>query len=163
MKQYFVGIDVSKDKLDVALIPDNQLWSVGNNETEIASLVERLKPLAPTLIVLEATGGLETLAAASLGSASLPVAVVNPRQARDFGKAMGMLAKTDPIDARMLALFGERIRPEPRPLKSQDLQELTDSLTRRSQLVAMLTAEKKPSKLCTQDYPQRHPGAHRLA
>lgn len=142
MNECFIGIDVSKDKLDVALLPDNQRWSLGNNETEIASLVERLRQLTPTLIVLEATGGLEILVAASLGSANLPVAVVNPRQARDFAKATGKLAKTDAIDAGMLALFAQRIRPEPRPIKDQDLQELTDLLTRRSQLVAMLTAEK---------------------
>jgi len=142
MEKIFVGIDVSKDKLDVALLPNDQRWSVGNNETDIPSLVERLKQLTPTLVVLEATGGLETLVAVSLGTAGLPVAVVNPRQARDFAKATGKIAKTDDIDAGMLALFAERIRPEPRPLKDQDLQELTDHLTRRNQLVAMLTAEK---------------------
>ena len=142
MKEYFIGIDVSKKSLDVALLPDNQRWSLGNNETEIPSLVERLKQLAPSLIVLEATGGLEILVAASLGTADLPVAVINPRQARDFAKAIGKLAKTDAIDAGVLALFAERIRPKPRPLKDQDLQELTDLLTRRNQLVAMLTAEK---------------------
>jgi transposase len=142
MNECFIGIDVSKDKLDVALLPDNQRWSLGNNETEIPSLVERLRQLTPTLIVLEATGGLEILVAASMGAANLPVAVVNPRQARDFAKATGKLAKTDAIDAGMLALFAQRIRPEPRPIKDQDLQELTDLLTRRSQLVAMLTAEK---------------------
>lgn len=142
MEKLFVGIDVSKDKLDVALLPSDERWSVGNNEAEIPSLVERLKQLNPSLIVLEATGGLETLVAASLGTAKLPVAVVNPRQARDFAKAIGKLAKTDDIDAGVLALFAERIRPEPRPLKDQELQELTDLLTRRNQLVAMLTGEK---------------------
>lgn len=142
MKQYFIGIDVSKDRLDVAILPDDKQWSVANNETEILELVERLGQLSPSLIVLEATGGLETLAAASFGVANLPVAVINPRQARDFAKAIGKLAKTDLIDAGVLALFAERIRPEPRPLRDQDLQELTHLLTRRSQLVAMLTAEK---------------------
>ena len=142
MEKVFVGIDVAKDKLDVALLPSDERWSVGNNEAEILALVERLKQLNPSLIVLEATGGLETLVAASLGTAKLPVAVVNPRQARDFAKAMGKLAKTDAIDAGVLALFAERIRPEPRLLKDHDLQELTDSLTRRNQLVVMLTAEK---------------------
>lgn len=142
MEKLFVGIDVSKDKLDVALLPSDERWSVGNNEAEIPSLVERLKQLNPSLIVLEATGGLETLVAASLGTAKLPVAVVNPRQARDFARAIGKLAKTDDIDAGVLALFAERIRPEPRPLKDQELQELTDLLTRRNQLVAMLTGEK---------------------
>jgi transposase len=142
MEKNFVGIDVSKDKLDMAVLPSDQRWSVGNNEIGIASLVERLQQLTPSLIVIEATGGLETLVAASLGIAKLPVAIVNPRQARDFAKAIGKLAKTDDIDAGVLALFAERIRPEPRPLKDQQLQELTDMLTRRSQLVTMLTAEK---------------------
>ena len=138
----FVGIDVSKDRLDVALLPNDQVWSFGNNQIEILSLVKLLKQLAPTLIVLEATGGLQAIVVASLSTAGLPVAVINPRQIRDFAKATGKLAKTDTIDAKVLAFFGDRIRPEPRPLKDQDLQELTDLLVRRNQLVAMLTAEK---------------------
>ena len=142
MQERFVGIDVSKDSLDVALLPDSQFWSVANTETEISVLIEQLKPFAPTLIVLEATGGLETLVAASLAAANFPVAVVNPRQARDFAKATGKLAKTDAIDAEVLALFGQRIRPEPRPIKDPQLRELTDFLTRRKQLVTMLAAEK---------------------
>lgn len=142
LQQVFVGIDVSKDKLDVAVLPNNQNWSLGNNEADILLLVERLKQLHPTLIVLEATGGLETLVAVSLSVAGLPVAVVNPLQARNFAKATGRFAKTDTIDAKGLALFAERIRPEPRPLKDQELQELTASLTRRNQLVTILTAEK---------------------
>lgn len=142
MQERFVGIDVSKDSLDVALLPNSQFWSVANNEMEISALIEQLKPFAPTLIVLEATGGLETLVAASLATANLPVAVVNPRQARDFAKATGKLAKTDAIDAGVLALFGQRIRPEPRPIKDPQLRELTDFLARRKQLVTMLAAEK---------------------
>jgi len=141
-KEYFVGIDVSKGSLDVAVLPDGQSWSIANTEMEIPSLVERLKELSPTLIVLEATGGLETLIATSLGLAQLPVVIVNPRQARDFAKATGKLAKTDAIDARMLALFGQMLRPEPRPLKDEQLQEMVAIVTRRSQLVGMLTAEK---------------------
>jgi transposase len=138
----FIGIDVSKDRLDGASLPDGHTWTHANNEVEIASLVERLQGLSPTLIVLEATGGLETLVVASLGAANLPIAVINPRQARDFAKATGKLAKTDTIDAKMLALFGQALRPEPRPLKSEELSDLTALLTRRNQLVAMLTAEK---------------------
>jgi transposase len=141
-KEIFVGIDVSKDRLEVAMVSDNQTWSIGNNETEIPSLVERLGQLAPSLIVLEATGGLEVLVASALGAARLPVVIVNPRQARDFAKAMGILAKTDGIDCKVLALFGEKLRPEPRPLKDEQLQELNTLLTRRSQLVVMHTAEK---------------------
>ena len=138
----FIGIDVSKDRLDVALLPDDQVWSLGNNQKEIPSLVKQFKKLAPTLIVLEATGGLQAMVAASLATAGLPVAVINPRQIRDFAKATGKLAKTDTIDAKVLAFFADRIRPEPRPLKDRDLQNLTSLLVRRNQLVAMLTAEK---------------------
>lgn len=141
-KQIFVGIDVSKDSLDVAVLPDGQAWSTANNETDIPLLVERLGQLAPTLIVLEATGGLEVLVASALGAARLPVVIVNPRQARDFAKAMGILAKTDGIDCKVLALFAEKLRPEPRPLKDQQLQELNALLSRRNQLVVMHTAEK---------------------
>jgi transposase len=140
--EHFVGIDVSKDSLDVALLPDGESWSVRNCETEIASLVERLGRTAPAAIVLEATGGLEVLVVTALGLAGLPVVTVNPRQARDFAKALGKLAKTDAIDAKMLALFGQMVRPEPRPLKDEQLQELAAIFTRRSQLVRMLTAEK---------------------
>lgn len=138
----FIGIDVAKDRLDVAKLPDTQTWACANNEVEISALVKRLQQLSPTLIVIEATGGLETLVVAALGAAGLPVAVINPRQARDFAKATGKLAKTDTIDAKTLALFGQAIRPEPRPLKSEQLSDLTALLTRRNQLVAMLTAEK---------------------
>ena len=138
----FVGIDVSKETLDVAVLPDGERWSVRNCETEIASLVKRLVRVAPAHIVLEATGGLEILVATALTLASLRVAVVNPRQARDFAKATGQLAKTDAIDARMLAQLGRVIRPEPRPFKDEQLQELSAHFARRSQLVRMLTAEK---------------------
>jgi transposase len=138
----FIGIDVSKNRLDVALLPDTQTWSCANNEEEIPGLVERLRQLSPTLIVLEATGGLETLVVAALSTAKLPIVVINPRQARDFAKATGKLAKTDGIDAKVLAFFGQALRPEPRPLKEQELSDLTALLTRRNQLVAMLTAEK---------------------
>jgi len=106
-QEQFVGIDVSKDSLDVAVLPNGESWSIRNCEREIPSLVERLGRIAPILIVLEATGGLEILVASALGLASLPVVVVNPRQARDFAKATGKLAKTDAIDAKVLALFGK--------------------------------------------------------
>ena len=141
MDEYFVGVDVSKDKLYVAVLPDGG-WSVGNDETGPPALVEGLRGLAATLIVLETTGWLEVLATASISSAGLPVAVVNPRQARDFAKATGELAKTDAIDAWLLALFAQRIRPEPRPIKDRDQQEFSALLARRSQLIAMCVAEK---------------------
>ena len=113
----FVGIDVSKAALDVALRPGGESWRCANDEAGIAAeLVGRLRSLVPRLIVLEATGGLERLAVAALALAGLPVAVVNPRQVRDFAKATGQLAKTDALDAAVLAHFAEAIRPEPRPL-----------------------------------------------
>lgn len=141
-QERFIGIDVSKATLDLAVIPDGQSWSVQNCETEMPDLVKRLKGLVPTLIVLEATGGLEVLVATALGLADLPVVVVNPRQVRDFAKSMGKLAKTDAIDAKVLGLFGQRIRPEPRPFKDEQLQELSALFIRRNQLVSILVGEK---------------------
>lgn len=138
----FVGIDVSKASLDIALRPDNTHWSCGNNDAEIRALIKRLRKLQPTLIVLEATGGLEIPIVAASASVGLPIVVVNPRQVRDFAKATGELAKTDKIDAGVLAWFGEAVRPEIRPLKDPATQELTALLTRRRQLTDMLTAEK---------------------
>lgn len=137
-----IGIDVSKALLDVAVIPDDQTWSVNNDEQGIGTLVKDLKRLRPRLIVLEATGGLEMPAVSALGAAGLAVVVVNPRQVRDFAKSKGILAKTDKIDARVLTLFGEAVKPEVRPLKDDQVQQLDALVTRRRQLVDMLTAEK---------------------
>jgi transposase len=137
----FVGIDVAKAVLDLALEPSGEVWSVTNDAAGIHELVSRLAPLAPALIVLEATGGFEAAIAAALVSAGLPVVVANPRQVRDFAKACGRLAKTDAIDARILARFAERVRPAPRPLPTEAAQLLDALLTRRRQLVEMLTAE----------------------
>jgi transposase len=138
----FVGIDVAKDELVVKVRPSGESWTVPNNELGVLSLVERLSRLSPALIVLEATGGYEALAVASLARAGLPVVVVNPRQVRDFGKSTGQLAKTDAIDADLLALFAERVRPEPRPLPDEAAQHLSAILTRRRQLIEMLVAER---------------------
>ena len=138
----FVGIDVAKAKLDIAVRPDGQLWQTTNDEAGIAGLVERLRQVGPALIVLEATGGLERPVTAALGVAGLPVAVINPRQARDFAKAVGKLAKTDTIDAAVLAHFADAVRPEPRPLPEAEAQALDAVLTRRRQVVQMLVAEK---------------------
>ncbi|HEV2459978.1 MAG TPA: IS110 family transposase [Ktedonobacterales bacterium] len=137
----FAGIDVSKASLDVALRPGSEPWRSPNDEAGIAELVGRLRPLAPRLIVLEATGGLERLAVAALALADLPLAVVNPRQVRDFAKATGRLAKTDALDAAVLAHFAEAIRPEPRPLPDAASQALAPLVERRRQVVGMLTAE----------------------
>lgn len=138
-----VGIDVAKARLDVATRPRGEAWQVPNDEAGVAALVARLRGLAPALVVLEATGGLERLAAAALAAAGLPVAVVNPRQVRAFARAVGQLAKTDALDAALLARFGEAVRPPPRPLPDAAQQALAALLARRRQVVTMLTAERQ--------------------
>jgi transposase len=138
----FVGIDVSKARLDIATRPTNAGWQVDNKEEGIASLVDKLKQLKPALIILEATGGYETAVTAALASGGLPVAVVNPRQVRDFAKSLGQLAKTDKIDAALLAHFADAVRPELRLLPDEQTQELQGLLVRRRQLIEMLVAEK---------------------
>lgn len=138
----YVGVDVSKDILDIAAQPCQQARKFENNDVGINKAIAYLKKLTPTLVVMEATGGLETSLAAALGVVGVPVAVVNPRQVRDYAKAKGKLAKTDTIDAQIMADFAEAIHPEPRPLSDGQTQELKDILTRRSQLNEMITAEK---------------------
>jgi len=137
----FVGIDVSKERLDVARRPSGDGWAVANDDPGIAALVDRLRELPPALIVLEATGGLELAVTGALAAADLPVVVVNPRQVRDFAKATGRLAKTDTLDAAVLAQFAEAVRPARRPLRDADTQALGALLARRRQLVEMRTAE----------------------
>jgi transposase len=138
----YVGIDVSKAALAVALLPSGEQWEAANDEEGVDGLVNRLVPLRPALVVLEATGGLELFSAAALGAAGLPVAVVNPRQVRDFARSTGKLAKTDALDAVTIALFGERVQPTPRALPDAEAQALGALLTRRRQLIDMLVAEK---------------------
>lgn len=138
----FVGIDVSKASLDIAVLPEERVWRVEREEASIADLVKELRTLAPRLIVLEATGGLEAPVTAALATAGLAVAVVNPRQARDFAKATGRLSKTDALDAQVLARLGQTLRPPVRALKNEETQELEALLTRRRQIVEMLTMEK---------------------
>ena len=137
----FVGIDVSKAQVDVALRPEGR-FSAPNDESGIAQIIERLSAVPPALVVVEATGGFEMPLAGALAAAGLPVVVVNPRHVRDFAKAAGKLAKTDALDAQTLAHFAEVMRPEPRPLPDEQTQTLAAILTRRRQLVEMLTAEK---------------------
>ena len=137
----FVGIDVCKARLEVALRPSLDRWTVPHDDGGIRALVVRLGALSPTLIVLEATGGLEGVLTGALVAAGLPVVVINPRQARDFAKAMGRLAKTDAIDADLLAQFAEVIRPPVRPLPDAQTQELAALIARRRQLIEMRTAE----------------------
>ena len=137
-----VGIDVAQAELVVAVRPTRDAWTVPNNEGGVADVVRRLRPLRPALVVLEATGGYERLVVATLAAAGFPLVVANPRQVRDFARATGELAKTDRVDAQMLALFGERLHPEPRPLPDAATEALAAVLTRRRQLGDMLTAER---------------------
>jgi transposase len=137
----FVGIDVAKAHLDIALRPTGDRWAVTNEDAGITALVTRLQELAPQLIVLEATGGYQRAVVAALAAAGLPVVVVNPRPARDLAKATGQLARTDVLDARALAHFAEAVRPAPRPLPDAHTEELRALLARRRQLLAMRTTE----------------------
>lgn len=136
----YVGMDVSKATLDIC-VSDGQTWQVPNNDQSMDELRARVAALQPALIVLEATGGYELRAAAALATDALPVAVVNPRQVRNYARSIGQLAKTDRIDAWVLVRFAEGVRPEPRPLPDADTQALNALITRRRQLVGMITAE----------------------
>jgi transposase len=137
----FVGIDVSKDRLDVHLGPSKEVFDFARSPEGLERLVERLRTHRPALIVLEATGGFEITVAAALAAAGLPLAVVNPRQIREFARSTGRLAKTDRLDAEVIALFAERVRPEPRPLADADAQALGELVARRRQLVEMFGME----------------------
>jgi transposase len=142
----FVGLDIAKDHIDVGTWPEQRHWQVPNQTEGIARLVEELAALSPACIVLEASGGYEQEAAATLATAGLPVVVVNPRQVRDFAKSTGQLAKTDRLDALILARFAAAVRPEIRPLPDAAATELRELLVRRTQLVTMKTAEKNRLK-----------------
>jgi transposase len=141
-KESFVGIDISKDKLDVAVRPSGDVFTLTHHSKGIASLVKRLKKIDPKLIALEATGAYGKELCYALIDAGLPVTVINPRQVRDFAKATGRLAKTDRIDADIIAHFAQSLEPELRQLPSRDQEELRAMLTRRMQVVEMITAEK---------------------
>jgi transposase len=137
----FIGIDVARESLEIASRPSHEHWQVANNPTGIAALVTRLQAVQPTLIVLEATGGYEIPVLGALGGAGFAAVAVNPRQVRDFAKALGKLAKTDALDAEVLAHFADAIRPPVRPLPDEATQALSALVTRRRQLVEMLSAE----------------------
>ena len=141
-KKSWVGMDISKDYIDVAVHPNKQRDKVLYSEEGMSRVVRWMKKVKPTLVVLEATGGLQARLAATLVHASIPVAVINPRQVRDYAKAAGILAKTDAIDADVLARFGEAMKPEPRILPSEAEQVLKNLMARRRQLLAMITEEK---------------------
>ncbi len=149
MDSIVVGIDVAKDRLDVALRPSGEVFVVERNAGGLELLVQRLKPLAPSLVVLEATGGFETVAAAALAAAGLPVVVVNPAQVRAFAKAIGQRAKTDAIDAAVIAHFAEATKPEPRPLADEATRLFADLVARRRQIVEMIGAERQREKRAT--------------
>jgi transposase len=138
----FVGIDVAKDHVDLAVRPTQEEWQAPMTPRGIAEVVKRLREISPTLVVLEATGGLERPLVVALAGAGVPVVVCNPRQVRDFAKAAGHLAKTDKIDARVLAHFGDALRPPIHALPEAEAVELSATLARRTQILEMMTAEK---------------------
>ncbi len=141
MNTLFIGIDIAKDSLDIHVKPTDEHWISANTAKGINDTVYRLSALEPDCIVVEATGGFEMDLATAISTAGLPLAIVNPRQVRDFARALGRLAKTDAIDAEVIALFAEKVRPECRPLPTDEEQALKELVTRRRQLVDMRTME----------------------
>jgi transposase len=150
MDGLFVGLDVSKDQVDGYVQPSTERFTAGTDEAGLATLVSRVRALAPTLVVLEATGGYEIPVTAALSHAGLPVVVVNPRQIRDFARATGQLAKTDALDAQAIARFAEAVQPAVRPLPSPQAQALADLMARRRQVVDMLGAERNRQRQARQ-------------
>ena len=150
----FIGMDISQDTVDVAVRPGTA-FQIANTEQGLAEAVQRLQTLTPALIVLEATGGLEVPLAGALAAVGLPVVVINPRQVRDVARATGQLAKTDRLDAQILARFAEAIRPPIRPVPDEQTQALVALVARRRQLIEMLTAEKNRLRLTARPLQQR--------
>jgi transposase len=146
MDAIYVGIDVSKDRLDVHVRPSGEAFAVTRDGKGLEELIERLRARAPTLIAVEATGGFETLVAAAIAGASLSLAVVNPAQIRHFARAIGKRAKTDPIDATVIAHFAEAVKPEPRPIPDAEARLLGELVARRRQIIEMLVAERQREK-----------------
>jgi len=149
MDMITVGVDVSKDRLDVAVCPSGEAFVVERNAAGLERLAARLQQIAPHIVALEATGGFETVAAAALAAAGLPVVVVNPAQIRSFAKALGQRAKTDPIDAAVIARFAEAAKPEIRPLPDEANRLLADLVARRRQIIEMMGAESQREKRVT--------------
>jgi transposase len=146
MDMIYVGVDVSKDRLDVHILPQGEAFAVARDGKGLAELVERVQALGPERIAVEATGGFETVVAAALAGASLPVVVVNPAQVRHFAQALGRRAKTDPIDAQMIARFVEATKPEVRELPDEATRLLADLVARRRQIIEMIVAERNREK-----------------
>lgn len=148
--EHFVGIDVAKDRLDVHVRPGGESFTLAREGEALAVLVERLCALAPSLVVMEATGGYETVVAGAIGAARLPLAVINPRQIRDFARATGRLAKTDRIDAAAIAHFAEAVRPPARPIADAAAQALGELVARRRQVIEMIVAEGNRRRMARQ-------------
>jgi len=153
--EHFVGIDVAKDRLDVHLRPSGETFAVARDGEGLAQLVDRLQTLAPQLVVMEATGGYETIVASAVVAARLPLAVVNPRQIRDFARATGKLAKTDRIDAAAIAHFAEAVRPPVRPIADAQARALGELVARRRQVIEMMVAERNRRRRVTQSRVRR--------
>ena len=148
--ELFIGIDVSKDRLDICVRPSGETSAVTRDDEGLERLVERLRALAPALVTLEATGGYETVVASALAAEHLPLAVVNPRQIRDFARSTGKLAKTDRLDAAAIAHFAEAVRPAARRLADGEAQALGELVARRRQVIEMIVAEKNRRRLAAQ-------------
>lgn len=146
MDAVYVGIDVSKDRLDVHVRPSREAFAVSRDGKGLGELIDRLRGLSPTLVAVEATGGFETIAAAAIAGAQLPLAVINPAQVRHFAQAVGKRAKTDPIDAEVIARFVEAVKPEPRPLPDEQARLLAELVVRRRQIIEMIVAERQREK-----------------
>ena len=146
MDAIVVGIDVSKDRLDVAVRPSGEAFTVERNAAGLERLIERLRMLSPYIVALEATGGFETVVVAAVAAAGVPVVVVNPAQIRAFARALGQRAKTDPIDAAVIARFAEATKPVPRPLPDEATRQLADLVARRRQIIEMIGAERQREK-----------------
>lgn len=155
MNEVHAGVDVSRDDLDCHVRPYGETFRVSRDAEGLRGLVRRLAELEPRLVVLEATGGFETIAAAALGTAELPVAIVNPAQVRHYARALGKRAKTDPIDAEVIARFGEAVRPEPRPLPDAAARLLAELVGRRRQIVEMLVAERQRARRVSAARPKK--------
>jgi transposase len=149
MEQIFIGIDVSRDRLDAHVRPSDESFAVARDGEGLAALIERLRAFDPYLVVLEATGGFEVTVAAAVVAAEIPLAVVNPRQIRDFARATGQLAKTDALDAKAIARFAEAVRPQPRPVPDAQARALGELVARRRQIVEMMTAERNRRRQLT--------------
>ena len=159
----YVGIDVAKARVDVAVRPADDGWLVSNDDAGIRQLVSRLKTIEPAMVVMEASGGLELPLVAALAVEELPVVVVNPRQVRDFAKATGKLAKTDTLDAAVLAHFGEAVKPAVPPLRDAETQALSSLAARRHQVVSMLVSERNRLNVTATAVRPAHRSTHRMA